>query len=287
MRTVKVSENQSPRPQDRIYYTFNFFDGVNDAVNTRFDSVVNNMRVYRNIWGFEKTFFDEQGSIGLRLPLNTLTADQTVPRSVGNFGGTDTALGNLEIIGKYILLEDEESDSLLSTGLVIAPPTGPANFAGANYFQSFNSTTFQLFLGYIWTWGDFYLHGFSALEVPTDDRDVTLFFNDIGLGYFLRRDGPEDPDRFVSLIAPTFEVHVNNPLNHRGAFDPFDPAATPDIVNLTYALNVGFFRSSLLSVAFVTPVTGPQPFDFEFMALLNIYFGGPRQAQVPPVVGGF
>jgi hypothetical protein len=80
---------------------------------------------------------------------------------------------------------------------------------------------------------------------------------------------------------------VNTPLNHRGAFNPFDPAATPDIVNLTYALNVGFKPNSLLSVGFVTPVTGPQPFDFEFMALLNVYFGGPKRNQTPPVLGGF
>ena len=287
MRGIKISENQSPRPQDRIYYSFNYFDGVNDSINTRLNSPVNNMRVMRNIWGFEKTFNDGQGSFGLRLPMNTIWADQTVARSFGNFGGTSTSLGNLNLIGKYILLEDEESGSLLSGGLVISPPTGNNQFAGANYFNAFNYTTFQPFAGYIWNSGDFFLHGFSGLDIPTSDADVTLMYNDIGVGYFLRNDGPDDPERFLTMIAPTFEVHINTPLNHRDPFNPFDPAATPDIVNLTYGLNLGFRPNVLFSTGFVTPVTGPQPFDFEFMALLNVYFGGPRRNITPPVLGGF
>lgn len=89
-------------------------------------------------------------------------------------------------------------------------------------------------------------------------------------------------------MAPTFEIHVNTPLNHRNAFNPIDPAATSNMVNFTYGLNVGLGRRSLLTFGFVTPLTNPKPFDFEVIALFNIYFGGPRRAITPqsPVIGG-
>jgi hypothetical protein len=289
LRVLKISENQSPRPQDRIFYSFNFFDGVNDSINTRLNSPTNNMRVFRHIFGVEKTFNDARDSVGLRLPLNTISADSRLFDPLGQFGGTSTSLGDLNIFFKHIVLENQETGSLLSGGLAVTAPTGPASFAGSDFFTStFHSTTLQPFIGYILSAGRLYFHGFSAIDVPTDSRDVTLLFNDVGVGYFLKRVDPAEGD-VVNLIAPTFEVHVNTPLNHRGSEDPFDLAATWDVVNLTYGLNVGLFQNTLLTFGFVTPVTGPQPFDFEVLALLNIRFGdrarGPQ--QVPPVVGGF
>ena len=78
----------------------------------------------------------------------------------------------------------------------------------------------------------------------TDPHDVTLLYNDIGVGYFVYRDA--DPDALVSSVAPTFETHVNVPLNHRGAFRFNDPAGTADVVDLTYGVNVLFRRRTLL-----------------------------------------
>ena len=85
----------------------------------------------------------------------------------------------------------------------------------------------------------------------------------------------------------TFEVHVNNPLTHRDAFNPNDPAATPDVVNLTYGINFEAYQSSVLTLGFVTPVTGPRPFDYEALVLLNIRFGRSRARAVSlPFLGG-
>ena len=90
---------------------------------------------------------------------------------------------------------------------------------------------------------------------------MTILSNDVGLGYYLYRN--PDADGFLTAIAPTFEVHVNTPLNHRDVFDANDRAGTPDVVNLTYGVNFGFARSAVLTLGFVTPVTGPKPFDYE------------------------
>ena len=132
IRNIKISEDQSPRPQDRVYCMFNYFQGVNDQVNQRLRAPIGYTQVFRYIGGFEKTFLDGQGSIGFRQPLDTVTANSSLPRQFGNFGGTSTAVGDLEIIVKYILLEDRQSGSLLSGGLDVTAPTGPGRFAGFN-----------------------------------------------------------------------------------------------------------------------------------------------------------
>ena len=54
----------------------------------------------------------------------------------------------------------------MSGGLAISTPNGPANFAGAKYLASLDSTSIQPFVGYIWNRDRFYLHGFSAIDTP-------------------------------------------------------------------------------------------------------------------------
>jgi hypothetical protein len=289
IRDIKISEDQSPRPQDRVYFTFNYFQGVNDPVNTRLQAPIGYTQVFRYIGGFEKTFQDGQGSVGIRVPLDSVTANTATSRASGNFGGTSTAVGDVSIYGKYILLENRETGSLLSAGLAISAPTGPGRFAGLNTFAaSPRGTSFQPFIGYIYNAGRLYFHGFTIVDVTTTGQDPVLMYNDFGIGYFIRR---PDPNAIyapvISMIAPTFEVHVTDPLNHRNPYSLRDPAGMTDIVNLTYGLNVGIFERTLLTVGVVTPVTSPKPFDFEVMAFVN-YFFGPRprrQLTSPPVLG--
>jgi hypothetical protein len=284
VRGLKISENQSPRPQDRFFFTFNYFANVNGSLNERFGAPVNDIRVYRYILGFEKTFDNGNGSIGVRLPIDTLTSNSTVPGRFKKFGGTSTSLGNMNIFAKYILKQDPKTGSLISAGFAVSPTTGGNNFAGATYIQNINTTQFQPFLGYLWIHGKFYLQGFSAFDFPVNENQVTEMFNDIGMGYFVYRS--EDPDRFWTGLAPTFEVHINTPLNHRGFDNPNDPAGTPDSVNLTYGLNFEIHRNSLLTLGFVTPVTGPRPFAYEALVLFNYRFGRSARRATPPVISG-
>jgi hypothetical protein len=197
----------------------------------------------------------------------------------------------MSIYGKYILLENRQKGDLLSAGLAITAPTGPGRFAGFDTFApSVHATSFQPFLGYIFNAGRMYFHGFTIVDVMTSGQQPVLLYNDFGIGYFIRR---FDPNALVtpaiSMIAPTFEVHITDPLNHRNPFSTTDPAGMTDIVNLTYGLNVGIFRRTLLTFGLVTPVTSPKPFDFEAMAFLNYFFGPAprRQVPTPPVLGGF
>jgi hypothetical protein len=264
-RGSKITDDDSPAPRDRLYFGFNYYDNLGKAINEHFGVDIHDIRVYRETFGVEKTFLDNNASIGLRLPLNTLSAD-----SGSGLGGTNTDVGDLTIIGKYAFWRDRQSGDLLSAGLAVTAPTGPDNFASSS-IHTIHSTLLQPFVGYIWNLDKWFVQGFVALEVPTDSTDVTELFNDIAVGYHLYSN--TSGDRWITGIVPTFEVHVNTPLNHRGAFRAGDPAGTPDIVDLTFASTFQLRERSSLAVGFVTPVTGPKPFDFEVMVQFNWLFG--------------
>jgi hypothetical protein len=231
------------------------------------------MQVYRESFGVERTYFDQSLSLGLWLPLNTLSAESAVP----GLGGTNSDFGDLTFILKYAVWENRESGNLWSVGLAVTAPTGPNNFAGSSAVTSFHETILHPYLGYIWNEGRVYLHGFSALSIPTDSNDVTLLHNDVAVGYFVYR--AQDRERCLTAVAPTFEVHVNTPLNHRGAFNFADPAGTPDWVDLTTGVTFEFNRRSTLAMGIVTPVTGPKPYDLEVMVQLNWRFGASANAR--------
>ncbi len=266
IRKFKIAEDENPRPVDRVYFGFNFYDHVNKSVDDRLGIFPEHLRVYRETFGLEKTFLDQNASIGLRLHLNTLEADSTVP-------GLDTShtdVGDLMVILKYAFCQNRQTGSLLSGGLAITTPTGPDAFADSRLSNNIHSTSLQPYVGYIWVADNLYVQGFSSIDVPTESRDVTILYNDIGIGYYIYRN--RDNCRLLSGIVPTFEVHVNTPLNHRGAFNFSDPTGTPDWVDFTYGINFEVHRRSTFGVGFVTPVTGPKPFDYEVLAQLNLRF---------------
>jgi hypothetical protein len=268
-----------------VFFSFDYFNDLNGSINRGIGADVNHLKIYRELYGIEKTFFDGNASLGLRVPVNTLTADSRIP----GLGGTNTSFGNLTAFAKAILWQNQGGQNLISGGLAVTAPNSPTRFAGSPAVAGFHDAQIQPFLGYLFGDKHWYLQGFEAIDVPTDPNDVTMLYNDIALGYYLYQD--PNPNAFLSTIAPTFETHVNVPLNHRGAFRLNDPAGTADVVDLTYGANFLFRRTALLTIGFVNPVTGPKPFSYEWQLLLNVYYGRTRARamQVPPTppVGGF
>lgn len=266
-RSFKIAENESPLPQDRVYFGFNFFEKANKAVNTRFGTHIGDTRVYRETLGLEKTFLAGDTSLGVRMPLNTIHAEAFN----GENSSTHTEIGDVSVILKCALWQADDCGHLLTVGLAVTFPTGPDTLAGDVSDPDYRSTVFQPFGGFIYDIGwDLFIHGFSALDIPTDEDEVILLFNDIGFGYWIYRDC--DCDRCVTGIVPTIEVHVTTPLEHRGALNFNDPLGTSDIVNLTSGVTFELFGSSTAAVGLVTPVTGPRPFEYEILFQLNCRF---------------
>jgi hypothetical protein len=285
IRGFKIADNQSPRPTDRVFNSFNFFDNVNRALNERLGAPIQNMLVYRQVYGFEKTFFDGLASIGIREPINSMTI-QANPR-FGALGGTSSAFGNLNVFTKLILWENQ-AGSLISAGLAVDIPTGPNTFAGFPSTLGKNVTDIQPFLGYIFTnGGDWFVQGFGSVAVPTDGALPTMMFLDAALGYYIYRNN--DPGSFLTAIVPTFETHVNIPLNH-SSLNFNDTYGTPTVVDLTFGVNTQVCRRGILTLGYALPVTGPTPFSGEFILQFNWLFGGGRQRPatgvIPPVIGG-
>jgi hypothetical protein len=264
-RYFKIGDNDSPLPQTRSYFSFNYFYNLDGAVNQLAGGGIQHIRIHREIWGCEWADEDHQSSVGLRLPLATYNAANTVPW----MDGTSTDLGDLSIIFKRVVWEDCAKGALVSVGLAVTPPTGPGSFAGSNYLKVFHTTGLQPFCGWVWSREKFYLQGFTAVDAPTDLNDVVLLTNDLAAGYFLYQ---QPNGRGLTAVVPTVELHVNTPLNHRGVLSLSDPAGTPDSVNLTAGVHCEYQDKSSFGVAFAVPVTGPRLFDFEILAQFRVRY---------------
>jgi hypothetical protein len=245
----KLAENESPRPLDRVFTTFNYYGDVRPNAFRR--DGFGQANIYREMFGLEKTFLDGDASIGLRAPLSTLDVDGGSTQA----GFTDTDFGDLNVIFKYAVLNDHTTGDLISTGLVVTTPTGP--------IETFHDVKLQPFVGGIWNIGDWYVHGFTSLSVPTDSNDTTVLFNDLGVGYWLYHHG--GCGQIVTAIIPTAEVHVNTPLNHRG-----DPIV--DSVDLTQGVIFDLWGRAWLSVGVSENITGPKTYEIEALVHLNVRF---------------
>lgn len=270
----KVADNESPKPTDRVFFTYNYFDGLRGeggsvprslsvqpttlggSITTDVPAAIVTERprnVHRELFGFEKTFLGGDASVELRLPLYQTDADDA-------FNADD--FGDLTVVTRYALINDYETGNVFSIGLAVTAPTGPAidTIAG-----DINSTLIQPWFGYVRRAGNFYFQGIHAVLIPTNSDDVSLVFNDLSTGYII-----PGSSRGLAFLAPNFEVHVTTPLeghDERGAVH------VPDIVTLTGGVHVGFGQGrTLLSLGIATPVTGPRPMDVEGFVQLNFRF---------------
>lgn len=262
--SFKIADDQNARPQDRVFFDYNYYNNV--GANFRLGTDVGNMNVNRGVVGFEKTFFNGFASIQLREPVNSLhIGGSSTPEANGNF----TDVGDLTVIFKGVLWQDMLNGDVVSAGLGITLPTGPDSLGGVTFSNGcVHSTLLQPYIGYAFVWNNLFLHGFTSVDIPTTDQDSTLMFNDVGLGYFLLRD--RNNGRFLTAVAPTVEWHLMTPLSHQGS--PTGMIFTPDQLDITEGLTFEFRRQVTFAVGISEPVTGNKTFDFEAIAQLNVRF---------------
>src|SRR5262249_1675327 len=144
----------------------------------------------------------------------------------------------------------------ISVGLVVGVPTGPSLAVPGQ--SSIHPTELVPWFGEIWHWGRLYNINFTSIAVPTDARDVTLFFESFALAYVVYRNS--DRSRWLNAIVPDFEWHANVPLNHGSLTDV--PIGYPTTVDFTGGCYF-FMGRSVLGMAAGTPVTGPKPYGVE------------------------
>ena len=243
----KIAEGESPRPADRAYLSYNYFNNVERVSD-----------LHRETVGVEKTFFGDKFSVGLRLPYMQVDND---------IAGHEGTLGDLTVILKYAAINNATTGNVVTLGIAVTPPTGdmPNSFVVTNgHYDEVHSVLLQPFAGYIWNSGNFFVQGFTSVAVPTDSDDATILFNDLGIGYRFRPSvGP------FKAIVPTVEAHLNTPLNHRGAGDF---PRFRDSLDLTAGIHFYFSERVSFSLGAGTPVTSPRLFDIEALARLDFHF---------------
>jgi hypothetical protein len=283
MTSIKVSEGESPMPLDRVFYRFNFYSNLDPWRYQSVSQPFKRVNLYANVFGFEKKFGD-WFSFGFRLPIDGVQAlsrgtyyvrlpipgRPVVPRPAPP-SYNSAIFGNVNAIFKFKLVEDVNAGYLVSTGAALSFPTatnvtidpGPSTAA-----------TIQPFLGYLYTRDRFFAQGFTSMTMPLVSVQSMLLFQDLGVGLWAFHD--ESQTAFLTGIAPTFEVHLNVPLQgsdrvapvfQRAGYFPFHTQ-----FNLTFGATLEFFRRATLGLGFVVPTVGPPPFDYEFLAQLNVRF---------------
>lgn len=256
---ILITDNDSPRPTDRVYLGYNYYHQIGAAANP----AVGGSNLNREIAGFERTFLDGDASFGMRLPF---------VQQFGPAGFSNQVVGDLTLLSKFALLGDRRTGNLWSAGLALTAPTGGdgTNFFLADGGSLPHSWLFQPWTGFILNADRAYAQLVTGMLIPTDRRDPTLLNNSLAVGYQLFRGSSSGRagDGFLTGVTPALEVHVRTPLNHR---DPNDVVYFADQVNLTAAVHFRTRRVTF-SPAVCVPVAGPRPWDIEAMGYLNVYF---------------
>jgi hypothetical protein len=250
---VLITDNDNPRPQDRVYGGFNYYQNVGGSLNPDLGST----DLQREMVGFEKTFFNGNASFGMRLPF----VQQYGPSGVG---GTHN-VGDLTLIWKYAFINNRESGDLWSAGLVLTTPTGSGDAILFDGSKAPHSVLFQPWSGFVRTFDRAYLQGITSFVFPTDHRDPALWNNSLGAGYYLYRNAD---GRWLTAIVPVAEIHIRTPLNDR---NPLGPVYLQNQANFTGGIHFRFGRLEW-STAVDAPLAGPRPWAYEVMSFVNFYF---------------
>jgi hypothetical protein len=249
--SFKISDNESPRPTDRVFFTYNYYGHVTTP-DTSFD-------LNRELIGFEKTFLDGNASFGMRLPWL-----QATNFSSDTSGIAADEIGDLTLISKYAFINDRDTGNVLSGGLALTVPSAGHTYTLADGV-ALRSVLFQPYAAWLINFGDLYAQGFHSLVVPTDSRDITELNTDVGVGYWVYK----NEESFLRGVVPTIEGHLYTPLNHTNTSDIL---YAEDILTFTAGVNVVVPGNSSIGAAIATPLTGPKPNRVEALVGFNFRF---------------
>ncbi len=299
-RPVKISENDSPIPVDRVFFNYNHFHNVFEFQEITLPSpsppVNRQLPIDRYTLGFEKTFLGGDWSVEVRLPLNGTVAAEGTFFAVG--GGN---WGNLAVIVKNLLYADDVL--AVGGGLGIDTPTGSraeADIGDARLVFENDTVHLLPYLGGVWSPTEaFFLTGFLQVDVATGGNDVlvsqfssplqsagrfnsqNLLYVDAGAGYWLYQNPWAE---CVTGVASVLELHYTTALNDGDAvFIEQDGASALisnprnrfDVLNLTAGLNFLLGELSNLRVAGVFPLgdsADKRFFDAEVQVQFNQRF---------------
>lgn len=286
VRRVKLADNNSPMPRDRLFFDYRFFHDVIAGIGD----------VSRYTFGFEKTFRDGNSSIEVRFPFAaTLDSEQMVSgRAARNFES-----GNLTLIYKDVVYA---SDSLLGTiGTGIAFPSADGTTVTRDQvgriLEIDNQAIHLLpYAGFLWQPNEeYYLQGFCQFDFDTAGNPVyadaaggklprigvlqesSWLFLDLSGGYWLYQS--DTYDSLIQRVAAVGELHYSSTLQDADRvsgnnIDVFLPSNRLDIINTTFGFHIETKRNSTIATALGIPLRSgdDKRFEYELIVSFNSLF---------------
>jgi hypothetical protein len=286
VRRVKIAENNSPVPRNRVYLDYRYFDDVVAGIGN----------VHRFSPGVETTLWSELASIDIRFPIAaTMSTTQTLGRSVAD----DVELGNIAVIFKRVLKYTDRS--LISAGIGTMLPTGDdarLNRADGTPILEFENSAVHVapFIAGLWQPNEkSYFQGFLQVDVDTSGNEVrgdslssdlptlgvmqdsTLLFADLSMGHWI-------VDRsacggLVRRVAGIAELHYSASVQDadivqgRGLLIT-DFSNRINVLTATTGFHYELAHATHITTAMSFPLRNGEDrfFDFEVGVLLNAYF---------------
>jgi hypothetical protein len=293
--TVKLAENTSPLPRDRVFFNYSLFDNT---------SMPGGRSVNRFIPGFEKTFFDQLTSIEMRFPFAATISPELAFSNAGVNTVDDVVFGNLTVVFKGLLYQTDVW--AYSGGLQVAVPTAPdlnVSLVDGTKVVAVDNESVHLmpFLGALYTPNErLFMQGFLQLDADANGNpvsinprmlglteigrlhDSTFMYADFNIGYWLYR----SEESWLTGFAPTFEVHYNTSLDKSESLAS-QGFVVGRVLNQFSNLNLtaGCYFELGLDSTFVVGYTAPlgngadQQFDGELRAFFTHRFGANTRAN--------
>jgi hypothetical protein len=294
-RRIKISENNSALPMDRVYLMYNHFHNALEAdLNPSRPGFTRDFSVDRYVIGLEKTFCQGLWSVDLRMPFTNQYG-----LSAPGFAVDGGNVGNLGIALKRALAASDTM--VLAAGLGIDTPTGSDIDAQVDTLRvTLRNDSVQLlpFAGALGVPSDrVFYHGFVQLDVPTGGNrvdyvetsagaagscgrltDQTLLYLDAGAGYWLYRNPCSCG---LTGVASVLEFHYTTTLEDADLVrDPTELVVIGnslnrlDVMDVTVGLHAELANRTALRVAGVLPLRDhpDKPFDAEVQISVNRRF---------------
>ena len=287
---MKLAENSSPIPRDRIFFNYSHFTGVPLASQP--------ISVNRYSPGFEKTFLDGLCSFELRTPFGSSIDNDIL--SNGLTSDNQFQFGNLFLSLKGVLIHQE--NWLVTAGSSFLIPTAQdTRVIDATTRQEYlridnESTHIMPYIGGAFIprerlfaqWMvqcDIDANGNPVITTENSVQrkigtlqDFTLLYTDLSIGYWLyQAAGSQRPT--VTGIAPVAAVHYNRSLTKADSImdanNQINQAINDfDNVNIQVGLIFNIRNNSRLGFGYATPLGNSfdRVFDKEFRVTLNRYF---------------
>lgn len=278
---VRVQDNNSALPQDRVYFDYNYFH------NARFST--NGFGVNRIVPGVEKTFLDGMGSVEVRVPMAvTLNSETTFGQPIDT---SNYEMGNLTITPKLLLWSSEEE--LFAAGVGVSLPTAD-DIDVVNLLKISNDSVHLIpYLAYLYTpkRTDYFVHAFLTCDFDTQGNNVqanvsgsgledigvyndqTLISASASLGKFFYRNHSRSAR--IEAMAWTTELHYTSTVTNAdfiqaGAFQVGNAQGSDlNLLNGTLGAHAKLQKSTV-TAGYTVPINSNERlFDGEFRLFIN------------------